>query len=133
MAPEEIGELCPQCGRPLVKRRGRYGEFIACSGYPACSYTRPVGIGVRCPLDNGEVVERRTRKGRVFYGCANYPACTFTSWDRPVGRTCPQCGHILVTKRARRGVTPPVVCSNKECTYKEVAAAREPEQVGTPS
>ncbi len=133
MAPEEIGEPCPQCGRPLVKRRGRYGEFIACSGYPACSYTRPVGIGVRCPLDNGEVVERRTRKGRVFYGCANYPACTFTSWDRPVGRTCPQCGHILVTKRARRGVTPPVVCSNKECTYKEVAAAREPEQVGTPS
>ena len=133
MAPEEIGEPCPQCGRPLVKRRGRYGEFIACSGYPACSYTRPVGIGVRCPLDNGEVAERRTRKGRVFYGCANYPACTFTSWDRPVGRTCPQCGHILVTKRARRGVTPPVVCSNKECTYKEVAAAREPEQVGTPS
>jgi len=133
MVPEEIGELCPRCSRPLVKRRGRYGEFIACSGYPECSYTRPVGIGVRCPLDNGEIVERRTRKGRIFYGCANYPACTFTSWDRPVGRICPECGHILVTKRARRGTTPPVVCSNKACTYKEAPASREPEQVGSPS
>ncbi|HLN14476.1 MAG TPA: type I DNA topoisomerase [bacterium] len=133
MVPEEIGEPCPRCTRPLVKRRGRYGEFIACSGYPECSYTRPVGIGVRCPLDQGEVVERRTRKGRIFYGCANYPACTFTSWDRPVGRTCPECGHILVTKRARRGTTPPVVCGNKACTYKEAPAPREPEQVGSPS
>jgi len=133
MVPEEIGESCPRCGRPLVKRRGRYGEFIACSGYPECSYTRPVGIGARCPLDNGEVVERRTRKGRVFYGCANYPSCTFTSWDRPTGRLCPKCGHILVTKRARRGVTPPVVCSNKACTYKEAPVPREPEQVGSPS
>ena len=133
MVPEEIGEACPRCARPLVKRRGRYGEFIACSGYPECSYTRPVGIGVRCPLDQGEVVERRTRKGRIFYGCANYPACTFTSWDRPVGRACPVCGHILVAKRARRGTTPPVVCSNKACTYREAPASREPEQVGSPS
>jgi len=131
MVPEEIGEPCPRCDRPLVKRRGRYGEFVACSGYPECSYTRPVGIGVRCPVDNGEVVERRTRKGRVFYGCANYPSCTFTSWDRPVGRTCPQCGHILVSKRARRGMLPPVVCSNKECTYKEAPASREPEPAGS--
>ncbi len=133
MTPEEIGEPCPRCGRPLVKRRGRYGEFIACSGYPECSYTRPVGIGVRCPLDGGEIVERRTRKGRIFYGCANYPACTFTSWDRPLGRFCPVCGKILVAKRARRGMVPPVVCSNKECTYKDAPAPREPEHAGTPS
>jgi len=131
MVPEEIGEPCPRCGRPLVKRRGRYGEFVACSGYPECSYTRPVGIGVRCPVDNGEVVERRTRKGRVFYGCANYPSCTFTSWDRPVGRTCPTCGHILVAKRARRGMLPPVVCSDKACTYKEAPVSREPEPAGS--
>jgi DNA topoisomerase I len=133
MAPEEIGEPCPRCARPLVKRRGRYGEFIACSGYPECSYTRPVGIGVRCPLDQGEIVERRTRKGRVFYGCASYPACTFTSWDRPLGRFCPVCGRMLVAKRARRGTVPTVVCSNKECTYKEVPKPREAEQVGAPS
>ncbi len=133
MAPEEIGEACPRCGRPLVKRRGRFGEFIACSGYPECSYTRPVGIGVRCPLDGGEIVERRTRKGRVFYGCANYPACTFTSWDRPLGRACPVCGQMLVAKRARRGATPSVVCSNKACTYKEAPRAREPEHVGAPT
>jgi len=133
MTPEEIGEPCPRCARPLVKRRGRYGEFIACSGYPECSYTRPVGIGVRCPLDNGEIVERRTRKGRIFYGCANYPACTFTSWDRPLGRNCPVCGQILVAKRARRGTAPTVVCSSKTCTYKELPKPREPEQVGSPS
>jgi len=125
ITPEEIGEPCPRCGRPLVKRRGRYGEFIACSGYPECSYTRPVGIGVRCPLDAGEVVERRTRKGRVFYGCANYPACTYVSWDRPTGRMCPTCGAMLVAKRARRGVQPTIVCSNKACDYKEVPQPRE--------
>lgn len=133
MTPEEIGEPCPRCGRPLVKRRGRFGEFIACSGYPECSYTRPVGIGVRCPLDGGEIVERRTRRGRVFYGCANYPACTFTSWDRPIGRSCPRCGKILVAKRARRGTSAPIVCSNKECTYREVPTPRQPEPAGTPS
>jgi len=133
IAPEEIGEPCPRCAKPLVKRRGRYGEFIACSGYPACSYTRPVGIGVRCPVDNGEVVERRTRKGRMFYGCANYPACTFTSWDRPTGRMCPQCGQMLVAKRAKRGAVPAVACSNKECDYKEAPKPREVEQVGAPS
>ncbi len=133
MTPEEVGEPCPRCGRPLVKRRGRFGEFIACSGYPECSYTRPVGIGVRCPLDNGEIVERRTRKGRIFYGCANYPSCTFTSWDRPLGRACPVCGQMLVAKRARRGAAPTVVCSNKACGYKETPRPREPEQVGTPS
>jgi DNA topoisomerase-1 len=133
MTPEEIGEPCPRCGRPLVKRRGRFGEFIACSGYPECTYTRPVGIGVRCPTDGGEVVERRTRKGRVFYGCSNYPACTFTSWDRPLGRPCPLCGHMLVAKRARRSATRAIVCSNKGCPYKETPKPREPEQVGTRS
>ncbi len=133
MTPEEIGEPCPRCGRPLVKRRGRFGEFIACSGYPECTYTRPVGIGVRCPRDAGEVVERRTRKGRVFYGCANYPACTFTSWDRPLGRPCPLCGQMLVAKRARRNATRAIVCSNKGCPYNETPKPREPEQVGTRS
>ena len=130
MGPQEIGEPCPRCGRPLVKRHGRFGEFIACSGYPACDYTRPIGIGVRCPVDKGEVVERRTRKGRIFYGCSNYPACTFTSWDRPIERICPLCGHILAAKRARRGATAAIVCTNKACTYKEAPKPREPEQVG---
>ncbi len=133
LTPEEIGEPCPRCGRPLVRRRGRFGEFIACSGYPECSYTRPVGIGVRCPVDGGEIVERRTKKGRTFYGCSNYPACTFTSWDRPLDRKCPVCGHLLVAKRARRRSTGTVVCSNKACTYKEAPRPREREQVGAPA
>ena len=69
----------------------------------------------------------------MFFGCANYPACTFTSWDRPTGRTCPVCGQMLVAKRARRGAPTPVVCSNKECEYKEAPKPREVEQVGAPS
>ncbi len=88
---------------------------------------------MRCPVDGGEIVERRTKKGRTFYGCSNYPACTFTSWDRPLDRKCPVCGHLLVAKRARRRSTGTVVCSNKACTYKEAPRPREREQVGAPA
>jgi DNA topoisomerase-1 len=117
---EEIGEPCPQCGRPLVRKHGRFGAFIACSGYPECTYTRPVGIGVTCPLCGGEIVERRSRKGRVFYGCVNYPSCTFSSWDRPSGRRCPRCGSPMVFRRDRgRGEVER--CTNKACGYTERA------------
>ncbi len=96
--PETLDRLCPECGKPLVIRHGRYGKFIGCSNFPACRYTEPwlEKIGVRCPLDGGELVQRRTRRGRVFYGCANYPECGFTSWKRPLGRPCPHCGGLLV-------------------------------------
>jgi DNA topoisomerase-1 len=99
--PEEIGELCEQCGHPLVIKRGRYGRFIACSNFPACRYTRPllVRLGVACPECRGELVERRSRRGRTFYGCANYPRCEFTSWKRPVARPCPRCRGLLVIDR----------------------------------
>ncbi len=119
----EIGENCPTCGRPLVRKHGRFGEFIACSGFPECRYTRPVGIGVTCPLDGGEIVQRRTRKGRFFYGCANYPACRFTSWDRPTTRRCPRCEGILVEKRGRRGTYHK--CLKKECGYSETPQVPE--------
>ena len=95
--PELLDRLCPETGHPLVIRHGRYGKFIGCSSFPACRYTEPwlEKIGVRCPQDGGDLVERRTRRGRVFYGCANYPACDFTSWKRPLPTPCPNCGGML--------------------------------------
>ena len=103
MGPEPIGRPCPECGHDLVIRWGRYGKFISCSSFPDCRYTEAwlEKIGVRCPKDQGEIVERKTRKGRIFYGCANYPACDFTSWKRPLPRSCPECGGLLVVADKR--------------------------------
>ncbi|MGD0004492.1 MAG: type I DNA topoisomerase, partial [Anaerolineaceae bacterium] len=91
---EKVGRLCPECGHDLVIRWGRYGKFISCSNFPACRHTEAwlQKIGVKCPVDGGEIVERKTRKQRVFYGCANYPNCQFTSWKRPITTPCPKCG-----------------------------------------
>jgi DNA topoisomerase I len=117
----EIGEACPTCGRPLVRKYGRFGEFIACSGYPECRYTRPLGIGVPCPTCKvGEVVERRSRRGRTFFGCSTYPACTFTSWDRPTDKLCPRCGkHVLGMHQTVRRTT--LRClDRKSCGHSEV-------------
>jgi DNA topoisomerase-1 len=115
----EIGEACPQCGRPLVRKHGRFGEFIACSGYPECKYTRPLGIGVACPRCKvGEVVERRSRRGRTFFGCNTYPACTFTSWDRPTDRLCPKCGVSLLGVHDT-GRRTSLRCLDKACGYTE--------------
>jgi DNA topoisomerase-1 len=98
MSSQPIGRDCPDCGSPLLLRWGRYGKFIGCSNFPACRHTEPVleKIGVLCPKDGGDIVERKTRKGRIFYGCANYPACDFTSWKRPIPQPCPNCGGLLV-------------------------------------
>ncbi len=103
MGPEPIGRPCPQCGKDLVIRWGRYGKFISCGGFPECRYTEAwlEKIGVKCPKDQGELVERKTRKGRIFYGCANYPECDFTSWKRPLPKPCPQCGGLLVVADKR--------------------------------
>lgn len=98
MGPEPIGRDCPECGKELVIRWGRYGKFISCSGFPECRHTEALleKIGVTCPKDGGDLVERKTRKGRVFYGCANYPECDFTSWKLPLAHPCPACGGMLV-------------------------------------
>ena len=95
--PEYIGRECPLCGKELMVRYGRYGKFISCSGFPDCRHTEPFleKIGVTCPLDGGDVVKRRTRKGRIFYGCANYPECEFTSWKQPIATPCPNCKGTL--------------------------------------
>ena len=108
---EPSDEVCEQCGRPMVVKWGRYGRFLACSGYPECKHTRPLlrKTGANCPVCGGELVERHTRRGRTFYGCVNYPKCTYTLWHRPVGRACPSCGRPLVNQRARGGQR--VVCA----------------------
>ena len=101
--PEPIGRACPECGKELVIRYGRYGKFISCSGFPECRHTEAwlEKIGVICPKDGGEIVSRKTRKGRVFFGCANYPTCDFTSWKRPLAQPCPSCGGLLVIANKR--------------------------------
>ncbi|MDR1375892.1 MAG: type I DNA topoisomerase [Synergistaceae bacterium] len=114
--PEPIGEDCPECGKPLVKKRGRFGEFIACSGYPECRYTRAIlaVIGVKCPkcgeMDGGEIVKRRSKKGKTFFGCSRYPDCDYVSWNQPTGEKCPQCGAVL-QKKGKTTLCP-------ECGYK---------------
>ncbi len=101
--PEPIGRACPDCGKDLVLRYGRYGKFIACSGFPECRHTEPwlEKIGVTCPKDGGDIAERKTRKGRIFYGCVNYPNCDFTSWKRPLPKPCPKCNGLLVIANKR--------------------------------
>jgi len=125
IAPKEVGEDCPDCGHPLVVRRGRYGEFVACSNYPACKHikkdategvTEDTGTGVTCPTCGvGEIVLKRSKRGRIFYGCNQYPKCDQAFWNKPIDKKCPQCESILTLK----GKDEKVTCSNKECSYKE--------------
>ena len=100
--PESTGELCPNCGNPLVKRKGRYGEFVACSNYPECKYVKSEKKEVKeicdCPNCDGKIVERKTKKGKLFYGCNHYPKCKTAYWDKPIGEKCPECGSMLVEK-----------------------------------
>ena len=112
-----LDEHCPKCDRNLMIRHGRYGEFTACSGYPECKYVKQNFIGVKCPLcKDGELVEKRARKGNTFYGCSNYPKCKFTSANKPLAEACPSCRNAyLVEKTLKAG--PVIACPNKECDY----------------
>ena len=101
---EKIGRDCPKCGHELVIRFGRFGKFISCNNFPTCRYTEPLleKVGVKCPdCKDGDIVRRRTRKGRIFFGCSNYPDCQFTSWKLPIAEPCPKCGGTLVISNKR--------------------------------
>jgi DNA topoisomerase I len=120
-----LDELCPKCGRNMMIRHGRFGEFTACSGYPECKYVKQNFIGVKCPeCKEGDLVEKRARKGNTFYGCGNYPKCKFTSAHRPIAEKCPSCGsEYLVEKNLKAG--PVIACPNKECDYERPAPPAE--------
>jgi DNA topoisomerase I len=102
---EPANETCPTCSRPMVIKHGRFGKFIACSGYPECKTTKPVSLGIACPEPgcSGQLVERRSRRGRVFFGCSAYPTCKFVVWRRPVPEPCPKCEAPFITERSVRG------------------------------
>ena len=119
---DEITDIiCEKCGKPFAIKMGRYGKFLACTGFPECRNTRPLleEIGVACPkCGKGQVVKRRSKKGRVFYGCDQYPECEFVTWEKPTGEKCPSCGEgYLVEHVTKNGVSK--ICTNKECNYKE--------------
>lgn len=112
------GFNCDICGAPMVVKMGRYGKFYACSRFPACRNTKPIvkKVGVVCPkCGKGDVVEKKSRRGRKFYGCSRYPKCNFVSWDQPIGRNCPKCGHSLVQRKTKKGLL--VLCPNGD--YRE--------------
>ncbi len=112
-----LDETCPLCKRNMILRHGRFGEFTSCSGYPDCKYAKQNFIGVKCPeCKEGELVEKRARKGNTFYGCGNYPKCKFTSAGKPVAEKCPDCGHEYLVERIRKE-GPVIACPNKECDY----------------
>ncbi len=110
--------LCEKCGRPMLIKSGRFGEFMACSGFPECRNTRPIlqTIGVKCPDCGGDIIQKRSKRGKVFYGCANYPKCSRSYWYKPVNKKCPLCGELLLEKHSKNTK---LACSNDKCNYVE--------------
>jgi DNA topoisomerase-1 len=116
---QETDEKCEKCGSPMVMKIGRYGKFLACSKYPECKNTRPLSTGLKCPQDGGDIVERRSKRGKPFWGCRNYPACRFVLWYKPIPVKCPHCdAEFLLEKRDKTG-TFIHFCHDKKCGYKE--------------
>ena len=120
--PVEIAdEVCEKCGSPMVVKRGRFGEFLACSQYPECKTTKPLKLGVHCPVDNceGELVQKRTKKGRTFYSCSRYPKCNYALWDRPVNRPCPNCQSPFLVEKIKKQSGVSIYCQKEGCGYQE--------------
>ena len=121
--PVDSGEKCEKCGRPMVFKQGRYGEFLACSGYPECKHIQAQTTGVNCPEENcgGEIVQKISKKGKIFFSCSRFPQCKFAIWDRPVPQKCPGCDkQFLVEKKTKKGTF--LQCIDKTCGYAEPVA-----------
>lgn len=120
--PEISDEVCEKCGKPMVVKVGRYGKFLACSGYPECKTTKPIvkQVGVKCLACGGNIIQRRSKGGRIFYGCDQYPQCQYVAWDKPIEEKCPVCGTQMTEKTNKEGVTIKL-CPNKECPSKKAA------------
>lgn len=119
-ALDESGKeiLCDKCGKPMIIKSGRFGKFMACSGFPDCRNTMPIvqSTGVKCPECGGDIVEKRSKRGKIFYGCSNYPKCNNSYWYKPVNKKCPVCGKLLLEKH---GKNTKLACSDENCNYKE--------------
>ncbi|MEW6584343.1 MAG: type I DNA topoisomerase [Nitrospirota bacterium] len=124
-ASQQTDEVCEKCGSPMVIKSGRFGKFLACSRYPECKNTKALSIGIRCPKDGGDIVERRSKRGKLFWSCSNYPQCKFASWYKPVPEKCPQCGAEFLFEKYDKSGRVTRFCHKKECGYKEV---REPQE-----
>jgi len=124
---EATDEICEKCGSAMVVKRGRFGNFLACSQYPECKTTKPLKLGIKCPTQNcgGDLVQKRTRKGKTFYSCSNYPTCTFAIWDRPINRPCPQCQAPFLIEKIRKQTGSRILCHNQECGYEETGESKE--------
>ena len=120
---EQSEEKCEKCGNPMLVKRGRFGGFLACSNYPNCKTTKPLRIGVSCPQEGcaGDIVEKRTKKGRSFYSCSQYPTCTFSLWNRPINHPCPQCQAPFLVEKYTKQAGKTVHCHNESCDYQKSA------------
>jgi DNA topoisomerase-1 len=114
-------EKCEKCGSPMVVKTGRFGKFLACSAYPECRTTKAIPLGVKCPQDGGNLVQKRSKKGRTFYACANYPKCEFALWDRPINKTCPNCHAPFLIEKVSKQTGSSLQCRNQDCGYKEAS------------
>jgi len=124
VADVPLEEKCPECGNHLVKKHGRFGEFIACSNYPKCKFVKRQTLGIACPEKGctGELVVRRTKRGKTFYGCSRYPDCKFTAWDKPVAEPCPDCGSPLLLEKVSKKSGLIRYCPNESCKYERAVA-----------
>ncbi len=125
----ETDKTCPECGKPMVVKRGKYGEFLACSGYPECKHTESLyangggkPIGMDCPQDgcDGQLVEKVSKRGKTFYGCNRYPDCTFASWDKPVPQACPECGSPYLVEKTTKKLGTFLACPDRKCGYRKL-------------
>jgi DNA topoisomerase-1 len=130
---QPLDEKCPSCGNNLSVKFGRFGEFVSCSNYPKCKFVKQKTIGIKCPTcSEGEVVERRSKRGKTFYGCNRYPDCDFVAWNKPIAEQCPECSHpYLLEKWLKAG--PQAVCPNPECKYKRDLPKPEEEKTPEPA
>lgn len=129
---EPSDKTCPKCEKPMVFKSGRFGRFLACTGYPDCKYTESINggngggesIGVPCPEDGGkgEIIERKSKRGKTFFGCSRYPKCNFASWDKPVATACPDCGSAYLLEKVRKRTGTSWVCPNRDCGYQQQPA-----------
>ena len=119
--PDQIlEETCPKCDSNLVLKQGKFGEFTSCSNYPDCKYIKLKPTGVLCPKDGGDIVERKSKRGKPFYGCNNYPKCDFVLWNRPLAEPCPSCGAPFVVEKITKKWGHQVLCNSEDCDYERI-------------